>query len=97
MSNFSHPFQVILISTCSGQIRDNGLRVRSGRRGGGGGGGRSYYAPRARTVKKPPDSPSDWVDCANSTRLFDLEMVHSLRGDMDTLLVFVGSEIIFMA
>ncbi|KAJ7280964.1 hypothetical protein C8J57DRAFT_1000168, partial [Mycena rebaudengoi] len=31
-----------------------------------------------------------WVKCANATRTFDLEMVQSLRGDMDTLLVFAS-------
>jgi hypothetical protein len=62
--------------------------------GHGSGGEGEGYAPRARTSKNPRDSPSDWVRCANATRQFDLEMVGSLRGDMDTLLVFVRSEII---
>ncbi|KAJ7852544.1 hypothetical protein B0H13DRAFT_1485216, partial [Mycena leptocephala] len=31
-----------------------------------------------------------WVRCANATRQFDLEMIGSLRGDMDTLLVFAS-------
>ncbi|KAF8132153.1 hypothetical protein K438DRAFT_1443858, partial [Mycena galopus ATCC 62051] len=31
-----------------------------------------------------------WAECANATRQFDMEMVGSLRGDMDTLLVFAS-------
>ncbi|KAJ7922125.1 hypothetical protein B0H13DRAFT_1603947, partial [Mycena leptocephala] len=31
-----------------------------------------------------------WVGCAEATRAFDKEMVGSLRGDMDTLLVFAS-------
>ncbi|KAJ7484220.1 hypothetical protein FB451DRAFT_1554801 [Mycena latifolia] len=34
--------------------------------------------------------PSGWTECAKVTRPFDLDMVGSLRGDMDTLLVFAS-------
>ncbi|KAJ7670349.1 hypothetical protein B0H17DRAFT_948818, partial [Mycena rosella] len=40
--------------------------------------------------KTPPVSRSDWAECAKATRPFDMEMVGSLRGDMDTLLVFAS-------
>lgn len=37
----------------------------------------------------PSEQDDSWVGCAKATRTFDKEMVGSLRGDMDTLLVFV--------
>ncbi|KAJ6594392.1 hypothetical protein B0H19DRAFT_917636, partial [Mycena capillaripes] len=48
------------------------------------------FGPPPPTLKTPPDSPTDWAKCAKATRPFDLEMVGSLRGDMDTLLVFAS-------
>ncbi|KAJ7915607.1 hypothetical protein B0H13DRAFT_1610203, partial [Mycena leptocephala] len=57
---------------------------------GGGGGGGGFHAPSLNLKNPSPDSPSEWAKCANATRLFDMEMVSSLRGDMDTLLVFAS-------
>ncbi|KAJ7659048.1 hypothetical protein DFH06DRAFT_1194943 [Mycena polygramma] len=60
--------------------------AHSGRMWGLGGGS-------AGIVKSPGEkktTTSEWVDCANATRAFDKDMVSSLRGDMDTLLVFAS-------
>ncbi|KAJ7612915.1 hypothetical protein DFH06DRAFT_1015049, partial [Mycena polygramma] len=37
-----------------------------------------------------PAERAEWVECAKATRTFDKDMVSSLRGDMDTLLVFAS-------
>ncbi|KAJ6501364.1 hypothetical protein DFH09DRAFT_1051602 [Mycena vulgaris] len=39
---------------------------------------------------KTSPAASEWTECAKATRAFDKEMVGSLRGDMDTLLVFAS-------
>ncbi|KAJ7635555.1 hypothetical protein DFH06DRAFT_676237 [Mycena polygramma] len=44
--------------------------------------GPGFHAKKANNV--------EWVDCAKATRSFDKDMVGSLRGDMDTLLVFAS-------
>ncbi|KAF7364574.1 hypothetical protein MVEN_00326400 [Mycena venus] len=51
------------------------------------------FVTRPRNWNSPPPSlvaRSEWTQCSKATRAFDMDMVSSLRGDMDTLLVFAS-------
>ncbi|KAJ7276902.1 hypothetical protein C8J57DRAFT_1223616 [Mycena rebaudengoi] len=45
--------------------------------------------PRTPRTHTPRTQDLKWADCAKATRSYDSAMVKSLRGDMDTLLVFL--------
>ncbi|KAJ7276895.1 hypothetical protein C8J57DRAFT_197400 [Mycena rebaudengoi] len=56
-----------------------------------------YYPPRHedderanRALPTPRTQDLKWADCAKATRSYNSAMVKSLRGDMDTLLVFAS-------